>query len=512
MVAADIKPVPSKPMTSKRPAGYAFPTMGMKGPETFELPVPLLPIIEDGSSPVRRNGIGELLLMCFGTDTPAQLGGTIAYAHTFTWADQGKSASVWLHYGTDDNEKIRFNVADSFDFKLSADRELSLDFLLKGTELWDVLDADYGTEAQVDPATAKMLNGLKSRLEFGQPGAGVREAYETLAASFKRNYEFGSPSTDGQHPTGSGAPKIATSTQNDATMSLNLRDADREEIKRARAGGNIAPTASRQSDVAALVDGRITTYGPAICAGINSEADYNNAGTTALSVLGTYSEGDVVTVGEIEMSDTDVYETASGVTNGELSLRFLDAAATYEVVTGSALAVGVVAKAITVTLATGGSTATAILNAVLNTPAAIALITPTLANGNTGAGLITEAQAEVGAASLKDGFRFRYTIGIDWSDWSAWIAITKAAQDLVYGLTATFDDDDITASGDMFYFCSHYRYGIRINMPNLQYKDAAKPSFSGGIRMADIELEHTSTTAGNRPTVVLYDTRSTAYS
>jgi hypothetical protein len=509
IMGGDIKPVPEKPSSSRQVAGQPFPTLPWRGAETFSMPMPMLPCLEDASSPtVLRNGLGNLFLALFGADDCDQLGVTTAYEHTYTWEDLVKTFTLWLHF-IERDQKIRMCGIDGLDLSIKNTGELGLDFTTEGADLWDT--ADYGSQSQMDLATAKQITGLGAKLEWGQPGAAARDSWEDLKLSLKRNLDYGAPGKAGQHPAGSGSPQIVTSTKSEARLTMTIRDTDGEEIERQRVGGNTAPNADRQTDLAALVKARLSIYGPAICAGINGEADYNNAGTTAVAFAGSYTGGAAIEVGEIEMSDSNIYETALG-TNKDLSFKLLDADATYEVVTGAgALAVAVVAKAITVTLAAAGSTASAVLAKLLDTPAAIALITPTLANGSTGAGTISEAQAQITSSSFKDGFRYRYTTGAGWSSWTSWIKVTKSAQNLHAGLTATFDDDDITAAGDRFCYCSHYRYMLRFTLPNLVFEKAT-PDYAGGIRKLNVEAYHTSASTAARPTCDMWDSKAAAYS
>jgi hypothetical protein len=490
-----------------------FPSLGYKGVETFSMPFPMLPVLEDATSPARRNGLGELLLYLFGSNVATQYGATAAWKKVYTWETLIKTFTTWLHYSTNVNEKIRMCAVDNLALKIKADGELSLDFSVMGADLWDVLDTDYGTEAQCAMATAKQLTGLGARLEFGQPGASVRDAWEECSIDFKRNLSYGAPGKDGQHPAGSGSPRIVTSTKSNIELGINLRDLDREEIMRGRVGGNTDPSAERQSDLYSLVKARLSIFGPNICAGLNIEADYLNAGTMTIPVIaGTYTGDADGTFGVIQMSNSDMYETALG-DNKDLAFKLLDPAATYTVSTGAgALSVAVVSKEITVTLAAAGSTAAAVLAAILATPAAVAVMTPTLAYGSTGAGTITEAQAKIDSTDFVDGFRVRYTEGSGYNAWGVWRMVTKTAQEigvLAGSITVDFVEDNTAAAGDLFYYGSHYRYMLRVNLPDMNYADAVNAKFSGGIRKADIQLYKPQTSNG--VTVQLDDTRATSY-
>jgi len=508
-MGGDIKPVAEKPTSPRNVAGQPFPVLPWKGGETFKMPFPMLPVLEDATSPtVRRNGLGELFHALFGSNVAAQLGSTAAYTKTYSWEDLIKTFTTWLHFSERD-QKIRMCAVDSFDLGIKSDGELTLDFQVTGANLEDC--SDYGSESQIDLSTAKQLTGFGARLEWGQPAAAARDTWEDLKISLKRNLDFGAPGKAGQHPAGSGSPQIVTSTKSECNVALTIRDTDGEEYERWRVGGNTAPSADRHTDVVTLTDARLSIFGSEIAAGINGEADLNNAGTTAATFGGSYTGGTTVTVGEIQMSDSDIYETALG-DNKDLAMRLLDADATYEVQTGAGeLSVAVVAKAITVTLAAAGSTASAVLAALQASAEASALITFTLANGSTGAGTITEAQSLISSTSFKDGFRYRYTTGGAWSTWTSWIKVTKAAQTIDHGITVTFSDDDAAIDDDKYYYCSHYRYCLRVNLPDLVIEKAT-PDYSGGIRKLAIDAYHISSADANRPSLVLTDTRTTAYS
>ena len=508
IMGGDIKPVNTKESKPRQVAGQPFPTLPYKGIETFSLPMPMLPVIEDGSSPtVIRNGLGELMLSLWGADTPAQLGSSAAYAHTYTWEDLIKTFTTWLHF-TERDMKARMCAVDSLDVGVKSDGELTLDFDVMGADLADT--TDYGSASYIDLGTAKQITGLGARLEFGHPQANVRDAWEDLTLSFKRNLDFGAPGKAGQHPAGSGSPQIVTSTTSEARLAFTIRDADGVEFDRWRVGGNTAPASvDRHTDVITAVDARLSIYGTSIDAGENSEADYLNAGTTTLALTSTsYTGGSTVLIGEIEM-DPYTFTTSDG-TNKDLSFHsksYSDVTITIESGVG-ALACAVASHDITVTLASGGSTAAEVLAKILATSGATALIDANLAFGSTGAGTmatLTKTNLDV------DGFRYRYTTGAGWGDWSGWEMVTKAAQDGPSGFKFTFGDDDTAADGDKFYFASHYLYMLRFNLPDLII-EKAEPDYSGGIRKLKLEAYHSSASTANRPTMVLNDTKTTAYS
>lgn len=505
ILRGDMAPVSKKPAKFNEIAGQSFPTLPLPGPESFEIPLPMFPILAG-------NGLGPLLAATMGDDTYTALVADHVQQHILTWDDLIMTFSTFCHYGTNDDDRYRMNAVDSLDIKSkSSDNALEIDFKVQGASMEHLTSGAVQTNLFIDPDTASQLTHSGLMVEFGQPGAAGRDVCENVDLSLKRNLGFGSLGKPGQHPAGSASHNTVNSKKSNCELKLDIIDTDREEIQRAMYPVNTDPAAqTRFSDVMRYVKARLSWYGASLYAGINGEADYCNAGTSAVTWAGSYSGGSTVLVGEMEMSDSDIYETSLG-TNKDLSFKLLDPAATYEVETGSALAVSVVSKDVKVTLATAGSTAAAVLAKLLDTPAAIALITPSLANGSTGAGTITEAQAKVTSTSFKDGFRFRTTTGGSWSDWSAWIKVTKSAQTIASGITATFDDDDIGAAGDRFYFCSHYREMLRVTIPVLAYKDTPKTTFKDGHRMISLELAHTSADAADRPFVTVINSEAVAF-
>lgn len=505
VLRGDMAPVSKKPPSFKDVAGQVFPSMPLAGPESFEIPLAMYPIL-DG------NGLGPLLAAMLGDDAPTALVADHVWQHILAWETLIKTLTTFCHYGANDDDQYRMCAIDSCDIaSKSSDNSLAIDLKAQGASMQHLTTGAVATDEFIDPATVDQLTHAGLLLEIGQPGAAARDVVEDLTLSLKRNLIFGALGKPGQHPAGSSSHNTVNSKNSNCELKVSIVDTDREEIKRAMDPTNAAPaTPTRFSDVIGYIRARMTWFGQQIYAGINGEADYCNAGTSVVAFAGTYSGGDEVTVGELEMSDSDIYETSLG-TNKDLAFKLLDPAATYEVVTGTTLGCVVVSKDITVTLAAAGSTAAAILAKILDTPAAVALITPSLAHGSTGAGTVTEAQAKITSTSFKDGFRFRTTTGGAWSAWSAWIKVTKAAQTIISGITATFDDDDVTADGDRYRFCSHYRRMLRCTIPVLAYKDIPKTIFKDGKRIVDLELAHTSADPTDRPFLTIINGESGAF-
>jgi hypothetical protein len=499
------------PVSKKQPkfnevSGQIFPTLPTPGPESFEMPFPMYPILAG-------NGLGPLLAAFLGDDTISTLVADHAYQHLIDWETLIKTFTSFCHYGTLDDDQYRMCAMDSCDIgSKSSDNALNIDLKAMGASMEKLATGAVQTDQFIDPDSASQLTHAGLLVEFGQPGAAARDLVASLSAVLNRNLAFDCLGKPGQHPAGSSSYNTVNSKSSKCELKMDIIDTDREEILRAMYPVNTDPTAqTRFSDVMRYIKARLSWYGASLYAGINGEADYINAGTAACAFAGTYSGGSTITVGEIEMSDSDVYETVL-TGNKDLAMRLLDPAATYEVKTGAGeLSVDLTVKAIVVNLAAAGSTASAVLAALLAKEGVSALIAFSLANGSTGAGTISEAQSEITSTSFKDGFRFRTTTGGAWSAWSAWIKVTKAAQTIVSGITGTFSEDNLTKAGDRFRFCSHYREMLRITIPVLAYRDVPKTAFKDGKRVISLDLAHTSADAADRPFLTVWNSESVAF-
>lgn len=506
VLRGDMAPVTKKPPKLNEVAGQIFPTLPVPGPESYELSLPMFPILAG-------NGLGPLLASCLGDDTISTLVGGQAYQHLVTWENLILTFTEFCHYGTLDDDQYRMCAVDSIDIKSkSSDNSLEIDVKTQGTSLEKLSTGAVATDQFIDPDSANTLTHAGLLVEFGQPAAAFRGTVEELTANIKRNLVFGCLGKPGQHPAGSASHNIVNSKKSNFELKLTGIDTDREEILRAMDPTNADPgSPTRFTDVLDFVKGRFTWYGESLYAGINGEADYCNAGTIAGTFGGSYTGSSTVTVGEIMMSDSDIYETALG-DDKDLSMQLLDTDATYEVETGSGLAVTLTSKDILVTLGAEGSTASAILAALLAKEGVPALMSFTLANGSDGTGVVTLAQTKITSTSFKDGFKYRYTTGGAWSSWTNWIKVTESAQDLVSGIQVTFDDDTKSADGDIFRFCSHYREMLRLTAPYLAYKDVPKTTFKDGKRMIDIELATIDTnTEADRPFITVWNSESVAF-
>ena len=514
ILSKDFSLVSTKKSNPKTLAGQPFPVLPWRGMEESAAQLGILPIPQG-------NGMGEALVRFFGADDCDQYGSTAAYLHHFTWENTPKTATYFLSYGEGRFEKVKMMAEDTLDIEIKATGELSIDSALKGGELIDTNLADYGTESLASLASALQLTGMGARLEFGEPGAGIRTAFEAMKISLKRNITMSLPGKDGQHPSGSGSPRACSSKNSAAALTIDFIDTDGEELKRWRQGVDTLPTATGQNDSAGLVKGRISIFGPAIASAINGEKDWVNGGTMVATFAGTYSAGSVVTVGEIQVEHAPYTYVSAVVSNGHMFFKAKTSGVTIaiDVPAGAAatLACNVVSKAVSVVTATGEagigtSTAQEIVDIINATPAALALMDAGVAEGSTGAGVIlADVTAQSLAAGVVDVFRYRYTTGSGFGAWSGWRYITKATpQTLVSGITVQMDDDDTCVTGDMFYFCSHYRDCLRLNLTNMSI-DAFTDKVADGVYKGHMEVSHTSAAYANRPTCDLICTDVAAY-
>lgn len=290
-------PVSKKPPKFNEIAGQIFPTLPIPGPESFEMPFPMFPILEG-------NGLGPLLACAMGDDTLSELLSGHVYKHTLTWETLIKTFTAFCHYGTNDDDQYRMCAIDSCDIKSkSSDNSVEIDLKSQGASLEKLSTGVVETDEFIDPELADMLTHAGLRLEFGQPGASARDLVEELSASLKRNLGFGCLGKPGQHPAGSASHNIVNSKKSNFEMKITADDTDREEILRAMYPVNTDPAAqTRFSDVVRFVKARLSWYGQAIYAGVNGEADYCNAGSLAVTFAGTYTGGDTVLVGEMEIN------------------------------------------------------------------------------------------------------------------------------------------------------------------------------------------------------------------
>jgi len=293
VLGGEATPKPAKPSTKRRTSGNLDPVLPYRGPETYSMPLETLPLV-DG------NGLGELLLMTMGADDTDQLGASAAYEHSFSRQDLIKTATIWLHNPVQDS-KIRLCSVDSWALELTKDGDVKNRFEIKGANLEDC--SDFGSPSYIDQAAARpqQLSSFQARLEFGEPGAVIRDTWENFKLDMKRNIVFGRNAKDGGHPAGSSSPQMVVSGNVDTEVTLAFLATNWAEVRRWRQGVDTLPTAVRQTDAPGLNKIRISVYGNVIADGLNIEPDINNAGTTTATIQGTYSGATTLTLWEIKI-------------------------------------------------------------------------------------------------------------------------------------------------------------------------------------------------------------------
>ncbi len=296
VLRGDMAPVTKKAPKFNEVAGQAFPTLPIPGPESFEMSLPMFPILSG-------NGLGPLLACALGDDTMSVLVASHVWEHVLSWSDLIKTFTAFCHYGTNDDDQYRMCAIDSIDVKgKSSDGSLEIDFKAQGASLEHLTSGAVETDEFIDPDSASQLTFAGLRAEIGQPGAAIRDLVEDMTITLKRNLGFGALGKPGQHPAGSSSHNIVNSKKSNCELKLTGIDTDREELMRAMYPVNTDPTAqTRYSDVVRYLKARFSFFGSSIYAGVNGEADYCNAGTLAVTFAGTYTGGDVVTVGEMEI-------------------------------------------------------------------------------------------------------------------------------------------------------------------------------------------------------------------
>ena len=535
--AKDVAPDTKQPSTFRPVAGMDFKQMPLKGRQSWGMSMAMFPIISStGATGTPNNGLPRMITDMFGGEyagSPTALVADKVFLHHIPWQVAFKTFTAWLHYQTDKNDRIRMCGMDSFDVEINDKNEVISTFkalgaqIIKGTDTLSGFGAPTVTGGNIlDVTKASQLVGAAMRLEFGEPQAAIRFAYTDVKPVFKRNLDFGPPGKPGQHPAGAGSAQILSSKGSDITLGLNLRDTDFEEIERAYDPTTGVPTALQLTDNVAALKARISLFGKILYAGINGEADYGNLGTIAAAFAGTYagpgSVATVPTIGEIQLEHAPYTYVSAVIAEGPMFFKAKTSGVTIHidvpVGAGAVLSCSVSTKEVDVVTATGEagigtSTAQQIVDIINATPEAAALMEAGVAEGSTGTGVIlVDVTSQALALGIVDVFKFRYTTdGTLWSAWSGWRYVSKAAQPLVYGLTATFNDDDLSITGDKFYFASHYREMLRFVIPNLFYSDLPVVKFANNIRTADINFVHSSATTADRPYIDIINDEEHAY-
>jgi len=279
-----ITPVNTKATEKQRVTGNRDPVFGVRGGESTKLSVPMRAIVED-------NGLGDLLLAAFGTDTVSQCGSSSAYDHVFSPNDTAKTMTVWC-WDTLDPQDIRLVLIDTMKIEVDKDKNaVNYTFDLAGADM--VSSSTFGSATYITSAQkANMIPASQAILEYGQPQSNVSRLWKKVTWTQKENPKFGANSK-APVPAGSASPLIAVKGDRDTDIEIQFIDSDGQERKRFRQGGNAAPTATAHQDVQSNVKFRLRLFGSAIGASsIWGYAHMNNAGTATVTWGGTYSGTD----------------------------------------------------------------------------------------------------------------------------------------------------------------------------------------------------------------------------
>jgi hypothetical protein len=283
-----ITPVSTKANTKHRATGNRDPVLSLRMPETFKISIPMAAILED-------NGLGHLMALAQGPDTPAQVGATTAYDHPFVANDTCRTLTLWL-YDTINTQSVNLGTVDGMKMEIDRDKnEVTFTFDLLATAMQD--DTNYGSASYINMATQKpnVIPASQTIMELGQPQSWVSNTWSKLTVSLKNNVKYGAPGK-APVPVGSSNPRLVVWGDRDVDIELDFIDLDKEEMKRFRQGGDIAPTATAHADIQALTKFRVRSFG-SICgsaAAIWGYAHQANAGTVTATMAGTYSGGATV--------------------------------------------------------------------------------------------------------------------------------------------------------------------------------------------------------------------------
>ncbi len=290
-----VTPTSTKGTTKRRVAGNRDPVLSTRTPETFKVSIPLPALIES-------NGLGELLLATFGTDTcSSELGSSAAYDHVFTANDTIKTFTLWL-YDTLDPQSVRMCTVDQMQMVIDKNGSIEFVFDITGTDM--VTSSTFGSPTYVNVATdkPKLIPPAQTILEYGSPQANVQIYWEKITITSKESPAYGAVGK-APVPAGSGSPRLVVKGERDVTMEIEYIDVDGIERKRWRQGGDTVPTATAQSDVQALTKFRVRSFGnqtKASTSAIWGYAHQANAGTVTVTWAGTYS-GDSNTPAHFEI-------------------------------------------------------------------------------------------------------------------------------------------------------------------------------------------------------------------
>lgn len=282
-----ITPTSTKATNKRRVSGNRDPVLSTRQPETFKISIPLPALIED-------NGLGELLLMTFGTDEAgSQLGSSTAYDHVFTANDTIKTFTLWL-YDDLHPQSIRFCTVDQVTYTIDADSG-GIEWVFDVTGADMVESETWGSPSYINVATdkPKMIPATQTILEYGEPQSPASKYWKKITITSKENPAYGAP---GKAPVPSGAatPKLVVKGDRDFTIDIDLIDTDGDEMRRWRVGGDTNPTATAQADVQALTKFRVRSFGNQTKASTSYPwyyAHQANVGAVTLTMGGTYTAG-----------------------------------------------------------------------------------------------------------------------------------------------------------------------------------------------------------------------------
>jgi hypothetical protein len=517
LLGAESRPKNNKGSGQRQVYGTPDPVLPWRKPETTDLSLPFLPLVED-------NGLGELLLAHFGSDViGSQYGSTGAYPHVFTRAAPFKTVTIWVHDGIQD-KKIRMMAPDAFNLTVKRDDgDVQPVFDMKGADMYNASDFGNAQYLDLGAAQTKALNALQARLEWGQPGANIRESWEQIKFASKLNTVFGVNSKDGLHIAGSGSPQYVTSSKIDTTIDLDFIDIDGEEMQRWYEGVDTDPTATTQHDNAGLIDYQFTLFGSIIGAMAFpwGEADINNIGTTTIIVAGTYLGGaTALTMYEIKLAqgtpDTYSYRSCIGGKWSAWSAVELILSGGFKLALDTGTAVDIVFAYGAAD--TGAKIATAIQAAIQAKAGDYTAMTCAFGGGNytiTHASkqpVVTDAARNNLAAVLKLGVLNGGTeTGFTSVSDGGVITLATQPNDLADGITVLFSSATLGAALDRYYVYSHMLRFLRVKSVNNMIESVVD---SGGrdFKKSTLSAYHTSGTGGTKPKVTVVCDKASAYS
>ena len=506
-----ITPSTEKKSDIIRPDGSRDPGIMIRGAETTKLSIPMMALL-DG------NGLGELLLATFGTDTPAQRGSTAAYDHVFTANDTAKSMTVWC-WDTLNPQSIRMVMVDTL--KIEIDKQsnkVDFTFDLMGADMADSATFGSATYISINTEKPNLIAASGAILEYGEPLANVRFSWEKCSITSKENATFGCPGIAAPIPVGGSSPQTCAKGNRDTTIDLDIIDTDGVERRRCRQGGNVTPTATSESDNPALVAFRMRIFGSSIAAGLWCYADINNTATVGTANLGVYSTA--------EGSNADL--TFTGKVPGQIP--------TITYASGTALSVGVVGLAITVTLDDSpATTADDIIAAIQASTAASNLVSVARKSGQNGTGTpsaFTVQPLVVAASGTVITVSGSYT-GTDVAFVKVWVDANASPDTFSWqlnggaitagvacstsptalgstGISATFSSATEGTVGDTAYIFTHYRRMIEFSSLT-NALDPWKAKDSSDFYKGTISMQFVGAQGATKPSMTVTNTKTTAY-